>query len=286
MPQMEFEPPEGYVPMAPVGRMSDYVSMDCKQGSIESGTPSTDTRFSDIHLDKVCAYLTPSEDEGPIERPTRAYSVGSRPDGLREKIDKYILTIKKIYNNINEIHCFFFFRINGDRTRARAFSVGSRGRLPPTGLPRNDYQSGSTSMSEQESDNGDRVEIDFSCNSKSRRHYSATCRTLSIQPPTDLSPRSSPKLCPSPDPSCTHRPTGRSPPKSIVSSIDIKRTLSGAVHGISRSPPTSSHTYLSPTLERVSEVPGIEVVDSYIPMKPSQGLNSCEKYDYLLIIIF
>jgi len=102
MPQMEFEPPEGYVPMAPVGRMSDYVSMDCKQGSIESGTPSTDTRFSDIHLDKVCAYLTPSEDEGPIERPTRAYSVGSRPDGLREKIDKYILIIKKIYNNINE----------------------------------------------------------------------------------------------------------------------------------------------------------------------------------------
>ncbi|KAF0764399.1 insulin receptor substrate 1-like isoform X1 [Aphis craccivora] len=254
MPQMEFEPPEGYVPMAPVGRMSDYVSMDCKQGSIESGTPSTDTRFSDIHLDKVCAYLTPSEDEGPIERPTRAYSVGSRPDGLREKIDK----------------------INGDRTRARAFSVGSRGRLPPTGLPRNGYQSGSTSMSEQESDNGDRVEIDFSCNSKSRRHYSATCRTLSIQPPADLSPRSSPKLCPSPDPSCIHRPTGRSPPKSIVSSVDIKRTLSGAVHGISRSPPTSSHTYLSPTLERVSEVPSIEVVDSYIPMKPSQGLNSSE----------
>jgi len=95
MPQTEFESPEGYVPMAPVGRMSDYVSMDCKQGSIESGTPSTDTRFSDIHLDKVCAYLTPSEDEGPIERPTRAYSVGSRPDGLREKIDKYILTIQK-----------------------------------------------------------------------------------------------------------------------------------------------------------------------------------------------
>jgi len=132
-------------------------------------------------------------------------------------------------------------------------------------------------MSEH-SDSGDRMEIDFSCNSKSRRHYSATCRTLSIQPPADLSPRSSPKLCPSPDPSCTHRPTGRSPPKSIVSSVDIKRTLSGAVHGISRSPPTSSHTYLSPTLERVSEVPGIELVDSYTPMKPSQGLFPCEKY--------
>lgn len=93
MSQTEFTVPEGYVPMAPVGRISDYVSMDYKQQSIESGTPSTDTRFSDIHLDKVCAYLTPSEDEGPIERPTRAYSVGSRPDGLREKIDKYVCLI-------------------------------------------------------------------------------------------------------------------------------------------------------------------------------------------------
>lgn len=88
--------PEGYVPMAPVSKISDYVPMDCKHGSIESGTPSTDTRFSDIHLDKVCAYLTPSEDDGPIERPTRAYSVGSRPDGFREKIDKYVPIINII----------------------------------------------------------------------------------------------------------------------------------------------------------------------------------------------
>lgn len=130
-------------------------------------------------------------------------------------------------------------------------------------------------MSEQ-SDSGDRMEIDFSCNSRSRRHYSATCRSLSVQTPTDSSPRSSPKLCPSPD-SCTHRPSGRSPPKSIVSSVDIKRSLSGAVHGISRSPP-SSHTYLSPTLERVSEVPGVELFDSYTPMKPGQGLFPSEKY--------
>lgn len=133
-------------------------------------------------------------------------------------------------------------------------------------------------MSEQ-SDSGDRMEIDFSCNSKSRRHYSATCRTLSVQTPADSSPRSSPKLCSSPDiSSCTHRSTGRSPPKSIVSSVDVKRTLSGAVHGISRSPPASSHTYLSPTLERVSEVPGVEVTDSYMAMKPGQGLLPCETY--------
>lgn len=127
------------------------------------------------------------------------------------------------------------------------------------------------------SDNKDRVEIDFSCNTKCRRHYSATCRNLSVQTPADLSPRSSPKLCPSSDASSTQRSSGRSPPKSIVCSTDSKRTLSGAVHGISRSPPSSSHAYLSPTLERVSEVPSVEVVDNYIPMKPGQGLSN-EKY--------
>lgn len=79
--------------MAPRGRFSDYVSMDCNKRSVESGTPSTDTRFSDIHLEKVCAYLTPSECKGTIVRPTRAYSVGSRPDGLREKIDRYVFII-------------------------------------------------------------------------------------------------------------------------------------------------------------------------------------------------
>lgn len=90
MSQTESTVPEGYVPMAPVGKISDYVSMDYKQRSIESGTPSTDTRFSDIHLDKVCAYLTPIEYEGPHERPTRAYSVGSRPVGYKDNIDKYV----------------------------------------------------------------------------------------------------------------------------------------------------------------------------------------------------
>jgi len=112
MSQTEFASPEGYVPMAPVGRISDYVSMNCKQGSIESGTPSTDTRFSDIHLDKVCAYLTPSEDEGPIERPTRAYSVGSRPDGLREKIDKFVLlNIKNTFGFLKNVLIILLFHI-------------------------------------------------------------------------------------------------------------------------------------------------------------------------------
>lgn len=53
-------------------------------GSITSGTPSTDIRFSEYALDKVSAFFPPSDadptiDLTPNERPARAYSVGSRP---------------------------------------------------------------------------------------------------------------------------------------------------------------------------------------------------------------
>lgn len=123
-------------------------------------------------------------------------------------------------------------------------------------------------MSEQ-SDNGDRMEIDFSCNSRARRHYSATCRSKSIQPLADVLPRSSSKPCPSLEPSCTRRLTGCSP-KSLMSS--------GAVHNIFRSPPTSSHT-----LERVSEVPSVELVDGYTPINLAQGLIPCEKYVHTIV---
>lgn len=54
--------------------------------SITSGTPSTDLRFSEYHLEKVSSYFTPSEDDdnSSLERPIRAYSVGSRPDTLKK----------------------------------------------------------------------------------------------------------------------------------------------------------------------------------------------------------
>lgn len=88
--------PDGYVPMAPVGD-DGYVDMDPANShnghfvddmsqhggsscSVTSGTPSTDLRFSEYHLDKVTSFLAPSEDLQA--RPTRAYSVGSRPDPL------------------------------------------------------------------------------------------------------------------------------------------------------------------------------------------------------------
>ena len=86
--------PDGYVPMAPVGD-DGYVDMDPVTNhnghfaddlsqhdgsscSVTSGTPSTDLRFSEYHLDKVTSFLTPSDDLQA--RPTRAYSVGSRPE--------------------------------------------------------------------------------------------------------------------------------------------------------------------------------------------------------------
>lgn len=75
--------------------------VDPKVESIVSGTPSTDSRFSGIHLDKVNAYITPCENDQLIEAPIRSYSAGSDSGGLRRKIDKYVLTI---LNNMHSRH--------------------------------------------------------------------------------------------------------------------------------------------------------------------------------------
>lgn len=103
--------PDGYVPMAPVrdDRLTDYVDMDPVHSpnghfpddmsqhdgsscSVTSGTPSTDLRFSEYHLDKVSAFLPPGEDLQA--RPIRAYSVGSRPEPAnRHRKNRYTLLI-------------------------------------------------------------------------------------------------------------------------------------------------------------------------------------------------
>lgn len=88
--------PEGYVPMAPVGN-NGYVDMDPSHNhnghfpddlshggsscSVTSGTPSTDLRFSEYHLDKVTSFLPPGDDLQA--RPARAYSIGSRPEPIK-----------------------------------------------------------------------------------------------------------------------------------------------------------------------------------------------------------
>ncbi|XP_070151338.1 insulin receptor substrate 1 isoform X2 [Polyergus mexicanus] len=120
---------EGYVPMAPVGD-DGYVDMDPVNShnghfpddmsqndgsscSVTSGTPSTDLRFSEYHLDKVTSFLTPGEDLQA--RPTRAYSVGSRPEQAnRHRKNRLDITPQ-------------------DANRVRAFSVGSRSKRPEIG---------------------------------------------------------------------------------------------------------------------------------------------------------
>lgn len=75
---------DGYVDMDPVNSHNGHFPDDMSQNdgsscSVTSGTPSTDLRFSEYHLDKVTSFLTPGEDL-QASRPTRAYSVGSRPE--------------------------------------------------------------------------------------------------------------------------------------------------------------------------------------------------------------
>ncbi|KAL2717120.1 insulin receptor substrate 1 isoform X1 [Vespula squamosa] len=118
--------PDGYVPMARVGD-DGYVDMDPSNShnghfpddmsqhggsscSVTSGTPSTDLRFSEYHLDKVTSFLAPGEDLQA--RPTRAYSVGSRPEPTN-KHRKNRLDITQ-----------------QEASRVRAFSVGSRSKRP------------------------------------------------------------------------------------------------------------------------------------------------------------
>ncbi|KAK3911761.1 Insulin receptor substrate 1 [Frankliniella fusca] len=118
------ETPDGYMPMAPSQTDDGYVDMDPSHAdghddfhhgemspssscSMTSGTPSTDLRFSEYPLEKVNSYLTPSEEEETGERPTRCYSVGSKPDSLNKK---------NRVDLVNQTDC----------SRVRAFSVGSR----------------------------------------------------------------------------------------------------------------------------------------------------------------
>ncbi|KAK5641019.1 hypothetical protein RI129_009566 [Pyrocoelia pectoralis] len=124
--------PSGYLPMAPISSDDGYVDMSprgrhanmspaASTSSVTSGTPSTDMRFAEYPLEKVSAYFPPSEDDkGSVDRPIRAYSVGSRPDTVKSKA-RYDMSTTP------------------ENARVRAFSVGSKTRklhtrvLPPHG---------------------------------------------------------------------------------------------------------------------------------------------------------
>ncbi|XP_055590592.1 mucin-19 isoform X5 [Uranotaenia lowii] len=96
------------------------ISSAASSCSITSGTPSTDMRFSEYHLEKVVARFTPSEDD-EMDRPLRTYSVGSRLEHNKRKLRVDMLSSEGASNS-----------------RARAFSVGSRAKVPRSEL----YKSG------------------------------------------------------------------------------------------------------------------------------------------------
>lgn len=77
--------------------------------SITSGTPSTDIRFSEYHLDKVQARFTPSEDDDLMDRPPRTHSVGSKLEHTKRKLHLDRIAAEHSTNH-----------------RLRAYSVGSR----------------------------------------------------------------------------------------------------------------------------------------------------------------
>uniref|UniRef100_A0A182T0J1 Uncharacterized protein n=1 Tax=Anopheles maculatus TaxID=74869 RepID=A0A182T0J1_9DIPT len=87
--------------------------------SITSGTPSTDLRLS---LEKVPAYIGQGDDHEVNDRPFRTYSVGSRPELIKRKLRVEMLSSGES-------------SVGGSAggsasSRQRAFSVGSRAKVP------------------------------------------------------------------------------------------------------------------------------------------------------------
>uniref|UniRef100_A0A1B6FXX7 Uncharacterized protein n=1 Tax=Cuerna arida TaxID=1464854 RepID=A0A1B6FXX7_9HEMI len=261
---------EGYVPMAP-GSQDAYVDMDhgsqsarkigdVSSGSscsLTSGTPSNDLRFSEYNLERVSSLI--SQDDGPNERPARAYSVGSRP-----------VNINNTTTNRNEVV------VQSEPQRVRAFSVGStapraRGVHPHLTTPTRQSSHSSVEPSE------DLMELDFSKNKTRTRNKnifkkpvtSVSSERLTLPSSTvssaassystaegsymEMSPRSSPKpsdldvdvthLAPSPPKNNRFSSIiGRSPPKT---SYPFERKIGF----LSSSPPinpTSSPLYRVP----------------------------------------
>lgn len=273
---------DSYVPMAPTFGDDGYVNMNSnpnkKRGgshslagsttSITSGTPSTDLRFSEYHLDKVKSYFSPMEDDHEEQRPTRAYSIGSRPEKFKNK-------------NARMEHVE-----KSDNSRVRAFSVGSRPNIRPN-IPKKPPAFVSSSLSSMEQSD-DLMEIDFSQNNKKnkkKKSYehlivpsvmssSASSYSTAEGSLMDISPRCSPKLgiscamktgspdlAPSPPrASFTKNYIGRSPPKSAHHSHSLLD------HHLPRLSPPGHSYYISPTLHKVSEAPV-----GYVDMCPGAG---------------
>ncbi|XP_049278626.1 pneumococcal serine-rich repeat protein isoform X3 [Anopheles funestus] len=86
--------------------------------SITSGTPSTDLRLS---LEKVPAYIGQNDDHEVNDRPFRTYSVGSRPELIKRKLRVEMLSSGESSVGGSS---------GSASSRQRAFSVGSRAKVP------------------------------------------------------------------------------------------------------------------------------------------------------------
>ncbi|KAL1139983.1 hypothetical protein AAG570_006960 [Ranatra chinensis] len=189
---------EGYVHMAPVSSEDAYVDMDQRSHhrsrsscSITSGTASTDPmKFSEYTLDKVTSYFPPDEDIAPAERPTRAYSVGSRPVNNNAR--------REVFSQ-------------SDCERVRAFSLGSHvrflGQVPFTKNPQ--FLSSSHSSMEP---SDDMMEIDFSKKGKQKsRKKQLSAEKLSVPIGGNTHFQS------------TNTLLGKSPPKPVISECPFTR---------------------------------------------------------------
>lgn len=95
---------DGYVEMSPKGNHHNNSPSTSLSNTLTIGNPSGDMRFVEYPLEKVTSYFPPSEDDDA--RPTRAYSVGSRPECQKKYLE--LLTS------------------NNENLRVRALSVGSK----------------------------------------------------------------------------------------------------------------------------------------------------------------
>lgn len=115
---------EEYIDMEPNlhhANNTSSMSSAASSCSITSGTPSTDLRFAEYQLDKIVSHFTPDDDDPSmfLERPIRAYSVGSRLEHNKRKMRVDMLSAEHGNHATN---------------RVRAFSVGSRAKVARSDL--------------------------------------------------------------------------------------------------------------------------------------------------------
>ncbi|XP_063536873.1 insulin receptor substrate 1-B isoform X1 [Cydia strobilella] len=138
---------DGYLPMAPL----DHGLVSASSGSVCSGTPSTDPRFSEYQLEPAMSHIIDAD-----ERPPRAYSVGSRPAPSRP-----------------------------DVTRLRAYSVGARNnRVIPLPAHKPGARASSSAPLLPRASADDLMELDFSHPDPKSASASASAKVIvSLTPP-------------------------------------------------------------------------------------------------------